>query len=43
MVRTPVGKPEAKRGAPKLGEHSAEVLAEYGFSKDEIAALTTKV
>jgi crotonobetainyl-CoA:carnitine CoA-transferase CaiB-like acyl-CoA transferase len=27
------------RGAPMLGEHSAEVLAEYGFSADEVAAL----
>jgi crotonobetainyl-CoA:carnitine CoA-transferase CaiB-like acyl-CoA transferase len=39
QVRTPVGKPEVKRLAPSLGEHSAEVLGEYGFSETEIAAL----
>jgi crotonobetainyl-CoA:carnitine CoA-transferase CaiB-like acyl-CoA transferase len=31
--------PALKRGAPKLGEHNAEVLMELGRSKDEIAAL----
>ncbi len=30
---------EIRRGAPLIGEHSREVLAEYGFSADEIAAL----
>jgi crotonobetainyl-CoA:carnitine CoA-transferase CaiB-like acyl-CoA transferase len=39
QVRTPVGTPEATRLAPRLGEHSAEVLAEYGLSENEIAAL----
>jgi crotonobetainyl-CoA:carnitine CoA-transferase CaiB-like acyl-CoA transferase len=24
---------------PRLGQHTDEVLAEYGFSKEEIAAL----
>jgi crotonobetainyl-CoA:carnitine CoA-transferase CaiB-like acyl-CoA transferase len=33
---TPV---ETKRLAPRLGEHSAELLGEAGFSPDEIAAL----
>jgi crotonobetainyl-CoA:carnitine CoA-transferase CaiB-like acyl-CoA transferase len=33
---TPV---ETKRLAPRLGEHSAELLEEAGFSPDEIAAL----
>lgn len=27
------------KGAPGLGEHTAEVLAEYGFAEDEVAAL----
>jgi crotonobetainyl-CoA:carnitine CoA-transferase CaiB-like acyl-CoA transferase len=29
----------AERAAPRLGEHSDEVLGELGFSKEEIAAL----
>ena len=33
---TPV---ETKRLAPRLSEHSAEILREAGFSADEIAAL----
>jgi formyl-CoA transferase len=33
---TPV---ETKRLAPRLSEHSAEILREAGFSPDEIAAL----
>ena len=39
QVRTPVGQAKAKHLAPTLGQHSAEVLAEFGFSEDEIAAL----
>lgn len=39
QVRTPVGEPRADRIAPRLGEHSAEVLRDYGFSEEEIAAL----
>jgi crotonobetainyl-CoA:carnitine CoA-transferase CaiB-like acyl-CoA transferase len=34
--RTP---PEIKRLAPRLGEHSAEVLADYGFSREDVQAL----
>jgi crotonobetainyl-CoA:carnitine CoA-transferase CaiB-like acyl-CoA transferase len=40
QVRTPVGEARADRLAPRLGEHSAEVLAEYGFGAEQIAALT---
>lgn len=36
---TPLGMPTAPRPPPRLGEHSAAVLAEYGFTPDEIAAL----
>lgn len=39
QVRTPVGAPRARYFPPRLGEHGREVLAEYGFSDDEIAAL----
>lgn len=40
QVRTPVGEPVARRMAPKLGENSREILAEYGFDEDEIAQLS---
>jgi crotonobetainyl-CoA:carnitine CoA-transferase CaiB-like acyl-CoA transferase len=40
QVRTPVGRPkEPVRPAPRLGEHTREVLAEYGFTDAEMAAL----
>ena len=40
QVRTPVGRPaEPVRPPPRLGEHTREVLGEYGFSDTEIAAL----
>jgi len=41
QVRTPVADARADLPAPALGQHSAEVLAEYGFDDDEIAALTS--
>ena len=40
LSRTPAVSQARVRPAPQVGEHSAAVLAEYGFSADEIAALT---
>jgi alpha-methylacyl-CoA racemase len=39
QVRTPVGKPASPRPPPRLGEHTREVLGEYGFTLQEIDAL----
>ena len=39
QVRTPLGEPARKQLAPRLGEHSREVLEEYGLSADRINAL----
>jgi crotonobetainyl-CoA:carnitine CoA-transferase CaiB-like acyl-CoA transferase len=39
QLKTPVGVPETSTMPPKLGEQSRAVLAEYGFSDAEIAAL----
>lgn len=40
QVRTPIGAPRSPRPPPRQGEHTREVLAEYGFSDDEIAQVT---
>jgi crotonobetainyl-CoA:carnitine CoA-transferase CaiB-like acyl-CoA transferase len=39
QVRTPVGRADAERPAPALGQHTDEVLAEYGFSAEDVASL----
>jgi crotonobetainyl-CoA:carnitine CoA-transferase CaiB-like acyl-CoA transferase len=39
QVRTPVGTPKSPSPPPKLGQHSREVLGEYGFSPEQISAL----
>jgi crotonobetainyl-CoA:carnitine CoA-transferase CaiB-like acyl-CoA transferase len=39
QVRTPIGEPRAGSLGPSLGQHSDQVLGEYGFSAAEIAAL----
>ncbi len=41
QLRTPVGAPAKPTAPPKLGEHSRAVLADYGFSADDIASLVT--
>jgi crotonobetainyl-CoA:carnitine CoA-transferase CaiB-like acyl-CoA transferase len=41
QLRTPLGTPRTPRPPPRQGEHTGEVLGEYGFSADEIAALKT--
>jgi crotonobetainyl-CoA:carnitine CoA-transferase CaiB-like acyl-CoA transferase len=39
QLRTPLGRPRDPRPPPRHGEHTREVLGEYGFSDDEIATL----
>ena len=41
MERTPQPK-KMRRATPEMGEHTDEVLAELGYSKDKIAALRSK-
>jgi crotonobetainyl-CoA:carnitine CoA-transferase CaiB-like acyl-CoA transferase len=41
QTRTPVGTPANPIPPPRLGQHTREVLGEYGFSDAEIAALTS--
>jgi alpha-methylacyl-CoA racemase len=40
QVRTPVGTPANPTMPPRLGEHTRAVLADYGFSLEEIEAIT---
>jgi alpha-methylacyl-CoA racemase len=40
QVRTPLGLPRPPRPPPRHGEHTRDVLAEYGFSEAEISALS---
>jgi crotonobetainyl-CoA:carnitine CoA-transferase CaiB-like acyl-CoA transferase len=40
QTRTPVGRPRDPRPPPKLGEHTREVLGEYGLTDSEIAAVS---
>lgn len=39
QVRTPVGAPANPTAPPRLGQHSRDVLAEYGFSDAEITGI----
>jgi alpha-methylacyl-CoA racemase len=39
QVRTPLGTPKPPRPPPRHGEHTRDVLAEYGFTDAEIAAV----
>jgi len=43
LVRSPIGldghRPDARRPPPLLGEHSAEVLGELGYSPEEVSRL----
>ena len=39
QTRTPLGRPRDPLPPPRLGQHTHEVLAEYGFSPEQIVAL----
>jgi crotonobetainyl-CoA:carnitine CoA-transferase CaiB-like acyl-CoA transferase len=39
QVRTPVGTPSHASAPPRLGEHTRDVLREYGLSDAQIASL----
>ena len=40
QIRTPVGTPAHASPPPRLGQHSREILREYGFDDTEITALS---
>jgi alpha-methylacyl-CoA racemase len=40
QIRTPVGTPANASPPPRLGEHTRDVLAEYGLDEAKITALT---
>jgi alpha-methylacyl-CoA racemase len=40
QTRTPIGRPREPSPPPRLGEHQQQVLSEYGFTADQIAALS---
>jgi alpha-methylacyl-CoA racemase len=42
QVRTPLGTPRSPAPPPRLGEHTQQVLAEYGVSAETIAALAQR-
>ena len=42
QIRTPIGKPANPLPPPRLGQHTREVLAEYGFAAGDIDALAAK-
>ncbi|HEY0192949.1 MAG TPA: CoA transferase, partial [Kofleriaceae bacterium] len=42
QTRTPLGTPRAPGPPPRQGEHTAAVLAEYGFSDQDIAAVAPR-
>lgn len=42
QTRTPLGRPRDPSPPPHLGEHTREVLVEYGFTDEQIATLPVK-
>jgi crotonobetainyl-CoA:carnitine CoA-transferase CaiB-like acyl-CoA transferase len=40
QIRTPVGTPTNAGAPPRLGQHTRDVLVEYGLSEAQITALS---